>query len=74
MHEFARMPLGEMLRFWSQCSVAYILVDINNKTIAKMVKVEGERSVDPMMGKHLKNIRLKLLYDNCVICRNHVRI
>lgn len=54
MHEFARMPLGDMLRFWSQCSVAYILVDINNKTIAKMVKAEGERSVDCMIGKHLK--------------------
>lgn len=54
MHEFARMPLGDMLRFWSQCSVANILVDINNKTIAKMVKVEGERSVDSMIGKYLK--------------------
>lgn len=49
MHEFARMPLGDMLRFWSQCSVAYILVDINNKTIAKMMKAEGERSVDSMI-------------------------
>lgn len=56
MHEFARMPLGDMLRFWSQCSVAYILVDINNKTIAKMVKTEGERSVDSMIGMYLKTI------------------
>jgi len=53
VHEFARMPLGDMLRFWSQCSVAYILVDINNKTIAKMMKAEGEQSVDSMIGKHL---------------------
>ncbi|XP_050437485.1 integrator complex subunit 5 isoform X2 [Adelges cooleyi] len=49
LHEFARMPLGDMLKFWSQCSVANILVDINNKTIAKMVKEEGERSVDSMI-------------------------
>lgn len=52
MHEFARMPLGDMLRFWSQCSVAYILVNINTKTIAKMVKAEGEHSVNSMIGKY----------------------
>ncbi|XP_050532909.1 integrator complex subunit 5 [Daktulosphaira vitifoliae] len=49
VHEFARMPLGDMLRFWSQCSVACILVDINNRTIAKMLSEEGEHSVSCMI-------------------------